>query len=74
MLESRLKLWLSLGKNREYPENILVFRDDVSEGQYRLVLQNDLPLRKKVCERLYPAQAQKQGLPHHTRFYPSALR
>ena len=83
MLQTRLKLWLSQGKHKEYPENILVFRDGVSEGQYHLVLQNELSQLRKACEKLYPAAAQKQGLPrffvavcgkrHNTRFYPTKV-
>ena len=83
MLQSRLKLWLSKGNHKEYPENILVFRDGVSEGQYHLVLQHELPLLRKACDKLYPAQMQKAGLPrffvaicskrHNTRFYPTDI-
>ena len=83
MLQTRLKLWKSMGKHGEYPENILVFRDGVSEGQYDLVLRHELPLLRKACQTLYPAQTQKQGLPrffiaicgkrHNTRFYPTDL-
>lgn len=80
MLKSRLKLWARHNKNA-YPENILVYRDGVSEGQYSIVLKDELPLLKKACEELYPASDTKKGLPrisiiivgkrHHTRFYPT---
>ena len=83
MLQTRLKLWLKLGKHNEYPENILIFRDGVSEGQYHLVLQHELPLLRDACRKLYPADKQKQGLPrffvaicgkrHNTRFMPAKL-
>ena len=80
MLKSRLNLWKSLGKHQSYPENILVYRDGVSEGQYQMVLDDELPLLRKACSELYPAPDTKNGLPHitivvvgkrhHTRFYP----
>lgn len=82
MLKSRLELWRKLGKHKVYPENLLIYRDGVSEGQYDLVLQNELPLLRKACEDLYPPADTKKGLPnitiiifgkrHHTRFYPTA--
>ena len=83
MLQSRLKLWLTMGKHKEYPDNILVFRDGVSEGQYHLVLQHELFLLRNACQKLYPQDRQKQGLPrffvaicgkrHNTRFMPAKL-
>ncbi|KKY24123.1 putative rna interference and silencing protein [Phaeomoniella chlamydospora] len=81
LMESRLKLWHS--HNKKYPENIIVYRDGVSEGQYNLVLDKELPSMRNACKRLYPAQDTKKGIPrisilvvgkrHHTRFYPSEL-
>jgi eukaryotic translation initiation factor 2C len=78
MLLSRLKLWKE--KNSTCPENILVYRDGVSEGQYQKVLSEELPLLRQACTRYYSAQDTKRGLPritiiivgkrHHTRFYP----
>lgn len=44
MLKSRLHLWKSQGKHTTFPENILVYRDGVSEGQYATVLEVELPL------------------------------
>ncbi|MCJ1403171.1 hypothetical protein MMC11_006394 [Xylographa trunciseda] len=79
LLESRLKIWHD--KNHKYPDNILVYRDGVSEGQYDMVINEELPLLQKACKDKYPADAQKRGLPkitiiivgkrHHTRFYPT---
>lgn len=81
MLESRLKLWRSQGKHAALPENLLIYRDGVSEGQYQLVLDKELPLLREVCKRMYPPADSGKGLPrisivivgkrHHTRFYPS---
>lgn len=81
MLQSRLKLWLSKGKHTTLPENILIYRDGVSEGQYSLVLSDELPRLRAACAAVYPPADQKRGLPrltivivgkrHHTRFYPT---
>ena len=82
MLESRLVLWRD--KNRELPQNLLVYRDGVSEGQYATVLDSELPLLREACNNLYPATDSKKGLPritiiivgkrHHTRFYPTVVK
>lgn len=80
LLRSRIKLWVKHNKNK-YPENIVVYRDGVSEGQYDTVIENELPLLKKSCEAVYPPTETKKGLPrmaivvvgkrHNTRFYPT---
>ncbi|KAI0202794.1 ribonuclease H-like domain-containing protein [Astrocystis sublimbata] len=76
MLESRLKLW-SKHNQKRLPENLLVYRDGVSEGQYQLVLNKELPQLKKTCENMYPPNQQPRitivivGKRHHTRFYPT---
>ncbi|KAI1742458.1 ribonuclease H-like domain-containing protein [Xylaria scruposa] len=79
MLKSRLKLWKSLKSRQTYPEEILIYRDGVSEGQYSKVLEEELPQLRNACEQLYSVSDQKKGLPrmtlivvgkrHHTRFY-----
>ncbi|KAJ5581009.1 hypothetical protein N7450_007310 [Penicillium hetheringtonii] len=61
--------------------NIVVYRDGVSEGQYNLVIDKELPLLKNACESVYPAAQTAKGLPriaiiivgkrHNTRFYPT---
>ncbi|KAF2491439.1 putative RNA interference and gene silencing protein [Lophium mytilinum] len=83
MLKSRLKLWKEKGKHQAFPENILIYRDGVSEGQYSLVMDSELPLLRSACAEVYPAPDQKKGLPnitiivvgkrHHTRFFPTKL-
>lgn len=80
MLKSRLRVWARANKNN-YPENIIVYRDGVSEGQYNLVIDKELPLLKKACAETYPAAQTKANLPrisivivgkrHNTRFYPT---
>jgi hypothetical protein len=80
LLKSRLQLWA--GRNQsKYPENILIYRDGVSEGQYDIVLNEELPLLRQACKETYPATDTGKGLPritiivvgkrHHTRFYPT---
>lgn len=81
MLKTHLNNWRTLGKHAYLPENILVYRDGVSEGQYQTVLEQELPLLRKACQATYPADMTKKGLPrlsviivgkrHHTRFYPT---
>ncbi|KAI0380531.1 Piwi-domain-containing protein [Hypomontagnella monticulosa] len=79
MLDSRLGLWKE--HNKRYPNDILVYRDGVSEGQYQEVLDKELLLLRSACKKLYPASDYKKGLPrftivivakrHHIRFYPT---
>lgn len=75
MLTTRLKIWKSKN-NQNLPENILVYRDGVSEGQFDLVLSEELPQLRKACQKLY-VKAQPKftivicGKRHHTRFYPT---
>jgi hypothetical protein len=61
MLLSRLTLWEKA--NKSLTENILIYRDGVSEGQYQTVLNTELPLIRNVCRQKYPAQMIKQHLP-----------
>ena len=81
MLESRLHLWKTQGEHKNFPANILIYRDGVSEGQYQTVIEEELPLLRKACSKLYPSEAIEKGYPHisiiivgkrhHTRFYPT---
>ena len=83
MLKSRLHLWRTLGNHKTLPENLLIYRDGVSEGQYATVIDTELPLLRKACAEVYPPAETKKGLPritiiivgkrHHTRFYPTAV-
>ncbi len=80
MLKSRLRLWKDKGRHAHFPENIIVYRDGVSEGQYQKVVDEELPRLRKACEEMYSPADSKKGLPrftviiagkrHHTRFYP----
>ncbi|KAI1451224.1 Piwi-domain-containing protein [Annulohypoxylon moriforme] len=73
MLESRIKVWNK--KNNRYPESIIVYRDGVSEGQYKLVREKELPKLRDACRKLYPKGRMPKitivvvGKRHHTRFY-----
>lgn len=79
LLASRLQHWRKL--NKFLPENIIVYRDGVSEGQYNKVIDEELPLLQEACKKTYPADQTKKGLPrlaivvvgkrHNTRFYPT---
>ncbi|KJK73535.1 hypothetical protein H634G_11206 [Metarhizium anisopliae BRIP 53293] len=81
MLKSRLNLWKTKGEHTALPENILIYRDGVSEGQYDMVLLQELPQLRRACEQMYPAVDTKKSLPrftiiicgkrHKTRFYPT---
>ncbi|KAH7110616.1 ribonuclease H-like domain-containing protein [Dendryphion nanum] len=79
LFKSRLVLWRE--RNKTLPENILVYRDGVSEGQYNIVLEEELPALREACKTVYPAPDTKAGKPritiiivgkrHNTRFYPT---
>ncbi|KAG4034145.1 hypothetical protein MFRU_003g01200 [Monilinia fructicola] len=78
MFINQLKVWVK--RNKAGPDNILIYRDGVSEGQYDTVLTEELPKIRNACRKFYPADYTKKNLPrisiiicgkrHHTRFYP----
>lgn len=77
---SRLNLWRK-NNNGTLPENVLIYRDGVSESQYGQVLDQELPQIRDACQKTYPALSTKSGVPnitiivvgkrHKTRFYPT---
>lgn len=77
MLKTLLELWKE--RHGKYPSRILVYRDGVSEGQYKMVKEEEQPLLEQACKELY--QAVNQAIPdmtimivtkrHHTRFAPA---
>ena len=76
MVVERLKMWRKKNKDA-LPEQVLVYRDGVSEGQYDTVLKEELPCFYQAFEKVYPAKGPKPkvaiiivGKRHHTRFYP----
>ncbi|MCJ1310319.1 hypothetical protein MMC25_003981 [Agyrium rufum] len=76
MVFGRIKLWQKKHNGR-LPQNILVYRDGVSEGQYGMVRTEEGASIDAAIARLWPPkQAQPKvtivivGKRHHTRFYP----
>ena len=67
LLQSRLRHWAKHNKD-EYPENIVVYRDGVSEGQYDLVIGEELPLLNCGIPRMAIIVV---GKCHNARFYPT---
>ena len=74
MMEERLNLWIE--KNHRGPAKILIYRDGVSEGQYKTVLEDELKQIREACMEIYAQRPQPKinivvvGKRHHTRFYP----
>lgn len=80
MLTSRLKLWQARNRGA-LPENIVVYRDGVSEGQYQSIFDIEVPGLRKACQETYSPKQTQAGVPrisvivagkrHNTRFYPT---
>jgi eukaryotic translation initiation factor 2C len=75
MVVERLECWRKFN-NRQLPNKILLYRDGVSEGQYALVLRQELPHFEAAFAKLYGPQKSWPkmavvvvGKRHHTRFY-----
>ena len=72
MLATRLELWKSR-HNDTLPENLLIYRDGVSEGQYEAVLREELTAMRNTCNVMYTEQPKITliivGKRHHTRFF-----
>ena len=58
MFASRLRLWQA--KNKVLPENILIYRDGVSEGQYQTVLGVELGPDSKGLRETGPCPRHKE--------------
>lgn len=78
MVKERLELW-KVRNGGKLPNNIVLYRDGVSEGQYALVLEHELPCFEQAFEEMYGARNKWPkmsiivvGKRHHTRFYPTA--
>lgn len=75
VFKSRLDLWVKHSKT--LPENILIFRDGVSEGQFAQVLDQELPSFREACKAKYGPKGQPRFTivvsvkRHQTRFYPT---
>ncbi|KAF5019913.1 hypothetical protein F66182_8075 [Fusarium sp. NRRL 66182] len=74
--KSRLALWQK-HNSQQLPENIVIFRDGVSEGQFAQVLNKELPRIRIACNAMYPKnRSPKISIlvsvkRHQTRFYPT---
>ncbi|EGX90894.1 Stem cell self-renewal protein Piwi [Cordyceps militaris CM01] len=72
---SRIDLWRK--KNGGKPlENIIIYRDGVSESQFATVLKDELPSIRKAAEKKFPQDPPKLTMivsvkRHQTRFYPA---
>ena len=75
MMQERLKLWIN--RNERMPGKILIYRDGVSESQYKTVLEEELVQIREACNEVYAHSPQPKinivvvGKRHHTRFYPT---
>jgi eukaryotic translation initiation factor 2C len=74
----RLDTW-SKHNGGQYPNNIVIYRDGVSEGQFSLVLNKELPSIREACRKKYSPQVAQPKITlvvsvkrHQTRFYPSS--
>jgi Piwi domain. len=74
--KSRLRLWQN-NNSGHLPQNIIIFRDGVSEGQFKMVLDVELPYIRDACRAVYPNGKQPRLTlivsvkRHQTRFYPT---
>lgn len=78
--KSRLQLWQQRNPSRQLPQNVVIFRDGVSEGQFSQVLDTELPLIREACQLAYRGSG--TALPklclvvsvkrHQTRFFPAS--
>ena len=76
MLVSRLNWWEE--EHGDLPENLLIYRDGVSEGQYQTVLDEEMSQIRAACIEKYNINYQESKNPrislivvgkrHHTRF------
>ncbi|KAK3376269.1 ribonuclease H-like domain-containing protein [Lasiosphaeria ovina] len=77
LIGPHLVRWRGPKNGGKYPENIIVYRDGVSEGQYNHVLK-EFHFLKIACENEYKKIGAKSpritivvvGKRHHTRFFP----
>lgn len=75
MMCSRLRLWQK-HNNGQLPQNILIYRDGVSEGQFHMVLAEELPKVQAAAKATYREKMPNItivvcGKRHNVRFYPT---
>lgn len=75
MMIERLELWAK--KNGGHlPTKIVIYRDGVGEGQYQMILVQELPPIQNAIGKVYGNRPKAKlaivvvGKRHHTRFYP----
>jgi hypothetical protein len=72
--KGRIHLWQK-HNNNVLPDNIVIFRDGVSEGQFQMVLKEELPLIREACRDLYKVLPKISLIVsvkrHQTRFFPT---
>lgn len=76
MIQQRLRAY-SRHNQGKLPDNVIIYRDGVSDSQYTAVLREELPQMQDACKELYPANRPQPrmaifvvGKRHKTRFYP----
>ncbi|KAH8884705.1 Piwi-domain-containing protein [Thozetella sp. PMI_491] len=74
--QGRLEMW-EKHNNGALPDNIIIFRDGVSEGQFKMVIDREVSYIRRACELKYGG-ARKPRMTvivsvkrHQTRFYPT---
>ncbi|KAJ6590972.1 argonaute-like protein [Mycena vulgaris] len=75
MMHDRLQLFQKI--NKTLPQRVLVFRDGVSEGQFPIVVAEEMPAIRAAFQK-FPNYRPKLtivicGKRHHTRFYPTEV-
>lgn len=77
MMMERLTLWRTHNQ-QSLPNKIVIYRDGVSEGQYRTILEVELPPIQEAFKQMYGDKPKWPkvsiivvGKRHHTRFYPT---
>ncbi|KAH6617949.1 ribonuclease H-like domain-containing protein [Chaetomium sp. MPI-SDFR-AT-0129] len=75
--KGRIRLWQRNNAGR-LPDNIIIFRDGVSEGQFSMVINDELPHIRAACRAVYAANVKPPPITlivsvkrHQTRFYPT---
>lgn len=79
MFKDLLPLWKTVGKHGRFPENILLYRDGVGDGQQQMVVNHEVRLLRKASEEMYGRVSQETprittiivNKRHHTRFGPT---
>lgn len=77
LMIARLQRWQKANSNR-LPTKIIIYRDGVSEGQFKTVNETEYPAMVEAFGKFYGPRAKHPkvaiivvGKRHHTRFYPT---